>query len=74
MKIGVRVVNEVREGKVHSRSVRHNQAYWRRRNPVFIRVEPVELGFGSDQIEWNGMGLVAICSIYGFFFFGCNLG
>ena len=68
MKISVRAVNEVREGKVRSQSVRHNQAYWRRWNSVFIRVEPVELGFGSDQIEWNGMGLVAIYSIYGFFF------
>ena len=29
----------------------------------------MELGFGSDRIELNGMGLVAIYSICGGFFF-----
>ena len=29
----------------------------------------MELGFGLDRIEWNGMSLVAICPICGVFLF-----
>ena len=82
MKINVRAVSEVREGEVRRRNVHDDHACRRRWNPIFIQVGLVELGFGLDWIEWNGMGLVAICSICGvflflffcFLFFCCNLG
>ena len=69
MKISVRAVSEVREGEVRRQSVHDDHACRRRSNPIFIQVGPVELGFGLDRIEWNGMGSVAIYSICGVFLF-----
>ena len=63
MKIGMRAVTEVREGEVRHGSVRHDHACRRRWNPVFIRVGPLELGFGLNQIGLNRMEWVWLQSV-----------